>query len=166
MLTLSQILEQVAGFDCNLVEITGGEPLIQKNTPKFAGILLEKGYQVLVETNGSLDIDRVNQACSRIMDVKCPSSGELDRNDLTNLDRLTANDQVKFVLGDRSDFDFARKMLSRLPAHLPVDRILFSTIAGKLEPSLLASWILEERLQVRLQVQLHTVLWPDQDRGV
>jgi 7-carboxy-7-deazaguanine synthase len=164
--TVSQILEQVAGFGCNLVEITGGEPLFQENTPELARSLLATGYQVLVETNGSLDIDRIGPGCSRIMDIKCPSSGEAERNDLNNLDRLTENDQVKFVIGDRNDFDFACDMVPGLPERLPFERILFSAIDGQLEPSLLARWILEERLKVRLQVQIHKVLWPDQDRGI
>jgi organic radical activating enzyme len=97
-MSVADILRQVGQFGCGLVEITGGEPLFQSHTPALAGKLLESGYQVLVETNGSLDIDRVDRRCSRIMDVKCPSSGEQSRNDSANLNRITPNDQVKFVI--------------------------------------------------------------------
>jgi len=164
-LTLPKIHAKITAYGSKLVEITGGEPLAQKNTPELAKRLLDKGYHVLVETNGSLNIDRLDPRCSRIMDIKCPSSGEAERNDLNNLRRLTANDQVKFVIGDRMDFDFANEILPLLPAHLPGERRLFSTVSGKLEPSQLAAWILDERMFVRLQLQLHKVLWPDQERG-
>ena len=163
---VSQILQAVSAFGCRLVEITGGEPLVQESTPLLAARLIEEGYQVLVETNGSLDIDRLDPRCSRIVDIKCPSSGETQHNDLNNLGRLTANDQVKFVIGDRNDFSFACGLLAELPQTLPAERVLFSAIEGQLEPSLLARWILEKRLKVRLQVQLHKVLWPGKDRGV
>ena len=107
-MAVGQILDRVASFACGLVEITGGEPLFQKGTPELAAALLAKGYDVLLETNGSLNIDRVDCRCSRIMDIKCPSSGEVSKNDPANLARLTANDQVKFVIGDHKDFWFAR----------------------------------------------------------
>jgi 7-carboxy-7-deazaguanine synthase len=119
-----------------------------------------------METNGSLNIDRVDRRCSRIMDIKCPSSGAHVSNDPANLKRLTANDQVKFVIGDGDDFLFAKTMLARLPALLPVDRILFSAVSGRLPPDQLARWMLDARIRARLQVQLHKVIWPDRDRGV
>jgi len=165
-LSIGQIIEQVKPFGCNLVEITGGEPLLQRLTPALVAALLKTGHQVLMETNGSLDIDRVDRRCSRIMDIKCPSSGEETSNDLDNLGRLTANDQVKFVIGDRNDFRFAVNMLDLLPACLPFDRILFSAVAGGLSLEQLARWILEARIRARLQVQLHKVIWPKRDRGV
>jgi 7-carboxy-7-deazaguanine synthase len=162
----AQILSQVARFGCNLAEITGGEPLIQDGTPALIAGLLDAGYRVLVETNGSVDIDRADRRCSRIMDIKCPSSGEADHNDAANLGRLTANDQVKFVIGDHLDFLFAKKMTSRLPVYIPPERILFSAVADRLSPRRLAGWILEARLPVRLQLQLHKVIWPHRNRGV
>lgn len=165
-MTVKQILQQVSEFDCSLVEITGGEPLVQECTPALVEALLSAGFRVLMETNGSLNIDRVDRRCSRIMDVKCPSSGEHTRNDPSNLSRLAANDQVKFVIGDRQDFLFAVQMVSRMPDHLPSDRILFSAVSGRLPPDRLASWMLAARVKARLQVQLHKVLWPDRDRGV
>lgn len=165
-MTVDQIVAQVQKFACGLVEITGGEPLIQEHTPLLVSILLEAGFQVLMETNGSLTIDRVDRRCSRIMDIKCPSSGEKAMNDSDNLYRLTANDQVKFVIGDRNDYLFAAEMTSRLPAFLPVDRILFSPVSGRLLPNRLARWMLDDRIQARLQVQLHQLIWPDRHRGV
>jgi 7-carboxy-7-deazaguanine synthase len=165
-MSVGQVVEQVGRFGCDLVEVTGGEPLVQAGTPALVAALLEQGYRVLLETNGSLDIDRVDRRCSRIMDVKCPSSGEHDRNDAANLDRLSPHDQVKFVVGDRDDFIFAERMAARLPASLPRDRVLFSAVSGQLSPDRLARWMLDAQLRARLQVQLHRVIWPDRDRGV
>lgn len=166
VLAVPEILAQVRRFGCNLVELTGGEPLAQKMTPALAKGLLEAGYQVLIETNGSLNIDSVDPRCSRIMDIKCPSSGEKAMNDPANLNRLTANDQVKFVVGDREDFCFAEEMIHRLPANFPPDRVLLSTVFGRLPRDQLARWMLDARIKARLQVQLHKVIWPDRDRGV
>lgn len=165
-MSIAQIIEQVDAFGCHLVEITGGEPLLQELTPALVDALLGNGYQVLMETNGSLDINRVDRRCSRIMDIKCPSSGERNQNDPLNLVRLTAHDQVKFVIGDHDDFLFASQMLSRLPATMPPDRILFSAVSGRMHPDQLARWMLEARIKARLQLQLHRLIWPDQDRGV
>ncbi len=163
---VAQIIDQVQQFGCGLVEITGGEPLAQEYTPVLVEALLEAGHRLLLETNGSLNIDRVDRRCSRIMDIKCPSSGEHGSNDTANLTRLSDNDQVKFVIGDRDDFLFAEQMLFRLPPSLPVDRVLFSAVSGQLSPDRLARWMLDARIKARLQVQLHRLLWPDQDRGV
>lgn len=165
-MSIAQIIEQVDAFGCDLVEITGGEPLLQELTPALVDALLGTGYQVLMETNGSLDINRVDRRCSRIMDIKCPSSGERNQNDPLNLVRLSAHDQVKFVIGDHDDFLFASLMLSRLPATMPPDRILFSAVSGRMHPDQLARWMLEARIKARLQLQLHRLIWPDQDRGV
>ena len=165
-MSVIQIVDQVAAFGCDWVEITGGEPLVQNHTPDLVDALLGLGYRLLMETNGSLDIDLVDSRCSRIMDIKCPSSGEHAKNDTANLQRLTAHDQVKFVIGDRDDFLFARQLLPRLPAALPTDRILFSAVSDRLPPDKLAAWMLEARIEARLQLQLHRLIWPDQDRGV
>jgi len=165
-MTVRQIVDRVASFGCGLVEITGGEPLLQDRAPELASALLAKGHEVLVETNGSFDIDRLDRRCSRIMDIKCPSSGEASRNDPDNLNRLTANDQVKFVIGDRTDFRFAVEMLDRVPDALPRDRILFSHVAVRLPPDCLARWMLDARIRARMQIQLHRVIWPERDRGV
>ncbi|WP_372682421.1 radical SAM protein [Desulfosarcina sp.] len=165
-MSVAQIVDQVATFGCRLVEITGGEPLFQDHTPALVDALLGSGYQLLMETNGSLDIDRVDRRCSRIMDIKCPSSGAHMKNDDANLQRLTVHDQVKFVIGDRDDFLFATELLPRLAAILPADRILFSAVSDRLPPDQLAAWMLDGRIEARLQLQLHRLIWPDQERGV
>ena len=165
-MTVSQILAQVAAFACRRIEITGGEPLLQEETPVLARRLLTDGYEVLVETNGSLDIDRIDRRCSRIMDVKCPSSGEAHRNDRDNFHRLTNRDQVKLVIGNREDFLFATRVIADLPPLLPRDRILFSAVHGRLPLERLARWMLDAHVDARLQVQLHKIIWPHRDRGV
>jgi 7-carboxy-7-deazaguanine synthase len=165
-MSVAHIVDQVATFGCDWVEITGGEPLAQNHTPALVDALIADGYDLLMETNGSLDIDRVDRRCSRIMDIKCPSSGEHMKNDTANLQRLTAHDQVKFVIGDHDDFLFATQLLPRLPAILPTDRILFSAVSDRLPPDELATWMLEARIEARLQLQLHRLIWPDQERGV
>jgi 7-carboxy-7-deazaguanine synthase len=165
-MTIAQIVYQVSAFGCRLVEITGGEPLLQAHTPTLISALLDGGYHVLMETNGSLNIDRVDSRCVRIMDVKCPSSGEHVSNDSSNLLRLRANDQVKFVIGDRADFHFATHWVSRLPSLLPADRILFSAVSDQLPLDQLAAWMLESRIKARLQLQLHKVIWPHRTSGV
>lgn len=165
-MAVGRIVDRVDAFGCHLAEITGGEPLLQDGTPELANALLANGYEVLVETNGSLNIDRVDRRCSRIMDFKCPSSGEAHENDLDNLKRLSANDQVKFVIGDRRDFRFAVEMLDRIPDALPRDRILFSHVAERLPPERLARWMLDARIRARMQIQLHKFIWPERDRGV
>jgi len=166
VMSVAQIVDQVATFGCDWVEITGGEPLAQNHTPDLVDALLSNGYHLLMETNGSLDIDRVDCRCSRIMDIKCPSSGEDTKNDAANLQRLTAHDQVKFVIGDHDDFIFATRQLPLLPASLPTDRILFSAVSDRLPADQLAGWMLEARIEARLQLQLHRLIWPDQERGV
>jgi 7-carboxy-7-deazaguanine synthase len=160
-----RILAQIASYRCMLVAITGGEPLLQGCTPLLIDTLLENGYTVLLETNGSFDIRRVNTRCIRIVDIKCPSSGESHQNDWGNLNRLTPQDQVKFVIGNRNDFEFAKEIVPRI-SRIPCGNILFSNAAGQLTPDVLAEWILEDQLTVRLQIQLHKILWPDIERGV
>lgn len=163
---LGQIVDRLRSFGCRLVEITGGEPLAQEATPVLIETLLDDGFTVLLETNGSLDIDRADRRCSRIMDIKCPSSGESQSSDPSNLGRLTAIDQVKYVIGDYDDFLFAVEHLSSLPDHLPAERVLFSAVSGRLPPAKLAQWMVDGRVKARFQPQLHKILWPDRERGV
>lgn len=165
-MAVARIVDRLASFRCNLVEITGGEPLLQDGTPELAAALLAKGYEVLVETNGSLNIDRVDRRCSRIMDIKCPSSGEAAQNNPDNHYRITPNDQIKFVIGDQTDFRFAVETIPQLPDALPRDRILFSPVAERLPPDRLARWMLDAHIRARMQIQLHKVVWPNRDRGV
>ncbi|MEE8397930.1 MAG: radical SAM protein [Desulfobacterales bacterium] len=160
------IIDQVDACDCPLVEITGGEPLLQAETPALISQLLEQGHEVMLETNGSLDIRSVDNRCIKVVDVKCPTSGETDNNHLENLNHLNAGDQVKFVIGSREDYAYAKNTMSSIGSHLPSDHILFSPVFGQLDPATLAEWMLADRLDARYHLQLHKLIWPDKDRGV
>ncbi|MEA3343792.1 MAG: radical SAM protein [archaeon] len=161
---IEPIIKQVDSFRCLLVEITGGEPLIQPETPLLIRSLLENGYEVMIETNGSLDISIIDERCIKIVDIKCPSSMESNKNDLENLQRIYRKDQVKFVIGTRKDYEYAKKIKEMIPARLPGHNILFSPVTEEIVPSQLANWILEDKLDVRFHQQLHKFIWPDEDR--
>ncbi len=164
---IAAIETKVRSYGYPLLEVTGGEPLLQPGTPELVRRLLDGGYTVLLETNGSLDISAVDARCCRIVDVKCPGSGQADHNRMENLALLTPNDEVKFVIADRGDFDYARGVIAdRLSGRRDLKPPLFSPAFGRLDPELLARWILAERLDVRLQIQLHKVLWHPERRGV
>lgn len=163
---LDRILRQVTHFNCPRVTVTGGEPLLQEMTPRLITELLDKGWIVTLETNGSLDIAPVDRRCIKIVDVKCPSSGMHDSNCWDNLGRLNYQDQVKFVVADKVDFDFACEKASVVHNQIPVEHILFSPAHGVLAPNQLARWMLEGRIEARLQIQLHKYLWPSAERGV
>jgi 7-carboxy-7-deazaguanine synthase len=166
-LEIFEILDRVRSYCCPLVEVTGGEPLVQEETPTLIRCLLDAGFKVLLETNGSLDIGRTDPRCIRIVDMKCPSSGEVERNDLENLRRLTGRDELKFVLRDRSDYEYARGILQLMNQTLArVGHIHFSPVFGELAPDLLAGWILEDRLEARLSLQIHKIIWDPAQRGV
>ncbi len=163
-MTSQDILRAVAGYGCRLVEITGGEPLSQPETPSLVTLLLDHGHEVLMETNGSLSIAPLDPRSTAIVDVKCPSSGMSQNMHWNNLDILRQQDELKFVLAHREDFDYAARIVRRL-SHK--DRhIHFSPIQSALSPRLLAEWILEERLPVRLSLQLHKIIWDPETRGV
>jgi len=148
-----------------LVEITGGEPLAQPGVHPLATALLERGRTVLVETSGAYDISVLPEDVITIMDLKCPSSGESDRNDLDNLDRLRPRDEIKFVIGTREDYEWAARLIRA--RDLDADRpVLLSAVWDELPHARLAAWVLEDRLPVRLQVQMHKVIWPGVERGV
>jgi 7-carboxy-7-deazaguanine synthase len=164
---IAGIVKRVEFHQCPLVEVTGGEPLIQKNTPDLILGLIEKGHEVLIETNGSQDISQVDDRCVKIVDVKCPSSGQHARNDLRNLDRMTARDEIKFVISDRQDYHYARRILDSLGTKpLRNNPVHFSPAFGRLESSVLAGWMLEDHLDVRLHLQLHKVVWGPDRKGV
>jgi len=162
---VEDVVADVLRYDCPLVEITGGEPLLQKNVHVLIGALLERGLTVLLETGGHRDISGVDPRVLRIMDVKTPSSGESHRVLEANFAHLKPGDELKFVIADRTDFDFAREMIARhdLAACCP---ILFSPVHGTLAPERLAEWMLAESVPARLQLQLHKILWPAALRGV
>ena len=163
----AEVLDRVEAYRCPLVEITGGEPLLQEETPVLVSRLLSRGFRVLLETNGSQDIGRVDTRCARIVDVKCPSSGQAHMNDMENLKRLTRGDEVKFVIGDREDYEYAKRVLAagNIP---PAEEcpVHFSPVFGRMPPRRLAGWILEDRLDARLHLQLHKFIWDPGERGV
>ena len=156
--TVNQVLEKIDNFDCSLVELTGGEPLLQEESYPLMDRLVERNYTVLLETSGSLDIQKVNSRVIKILDLKCPSSGECHRNLYSNLNELNLQDEVKFVVGDHNDYQWARKLLYdyNLTTHCSV---LFSTVFDKLSPRQLVEWVLEDNLKVRFQLQIHKYVW-------
>ena len=153
-MSLDEILDRVSSLDSNLVEITGGEPLIQEGTPELTALLKQRGHRVLVETNGSLDISLLPEGVIRIMDIKCPASGESKQFMWENIWRLRDGDEVKFVISDRHDYEWARGIVRERFGRSRTE-ILFSTVFGELPPRNLVEWILEDRLSVRFQLQLH-----------
>lgn len=165
-LPLDMIVEAVRPFAADLVGITGGEPLLQAATPELALSLVKEGYEVIVETNGSMDISPLPFPVARIMDLKTPSSGMADHNRLANLTLLRRGDEVKFVIADRADYEWARSMADG--AFYPGELVetLFSPAQGRIEPRELAEWLLADRLDARLNLQLHRWIWPEAERGV
>jgi 7-carboxy-7-deazaguanine synthase len=164
--TLAQIHAEVASYNCSLVEITGGEPLLQRNVHPLMSSLCDAGYTVLIETSGAHDISRIDSRVHRIMDIKCPSSGEAQRNRWQNIDHLTMQDEVKFVIGDLDDYRWAKDITEKNALCERVRSVLFSPVFGKITPHELATAILRDHLPVRFQVQLHKIIWPPDTRGV
>lgn len=166
-LSRDTILEKIRSYGCGLVEITGGEPLIQPDTVHLISLLIENGYRVLLETNGSMSIENLPGECIKIMDVKCPSSGESHRNLAENFPLLSALDEIKFVVGDREDYEYARSfILDKKAAGIPKEQIHLSPVFNRLDSKKLASWILSDRLEARLSLQLHKIIWNSEQRGV
>ena len=165
-MVISEIFRQAAGFNCARLTITGGEPLLQEETPELVSVFIEKGFNVSMETNGSRDIGLVDRRCIKVLDIKCPSSGMQDHNRMENIQLLGPQDQVKFVIADKSDFHFALSMSKRIASTIDAERMLFSPVNGILPPVKLAAWMLEANAPARLQLQLHKILWPDHDRGI
>ncbi len=163
---LKDITDRISGYNCRRVTITGGEPLLQEATPDLVELLLQKGHDVSIETNGSLDIDLLDRRCIRILDIKCPSSGMQEHNRMENLKALSGADQIKFVISDRADFEFSAAIARQLASDIQADRIWFSPVSGILPADRLAAWMLESNTHGRLQLQLHKLIWPHIDRGV
>jgi len=159
--TLVAIREQVAAHGAHYVTVTGGEPLAQPNCLPLLTALCDDGYQVSLETGGAMDIAGVDERVSVVMDLKAPGSGEQHNNRLENIPLLKAHHQVKFVLADRKDYDWARFMLDQHQLHKRVSDVLFSPVQDGLAPGELADWIVADRLPVRFQLQLHKYLWND-----
>ena len=165
-MAISDILGQISSYSCSLVEITGGEPLLQNETPDLVEYLLAHRYTVLMETNGSLDISRVDRQCIKIVDVKCPASRMHHHNDPENLRRITPRDQLKLVMETREDYDFALNIIQQVPSGFPRSNILFSPVYGILSPETLAGWMLQDDSGARLHLQLHRIIWPEKERGI
>ncbi|SEM95616.1 7-carboxy-7-deazaguanine synthase [Nitrosomonas marina] len=159
-MTIAAILKQVANYKTHYVTVTGGEPLAQKSCLPLLTALCDRNYSVSLETSGAMDLSGVDPRVSKIMDIKTPGSGEMDKNHWANLDYLTPHDEVKFVLCDEADYQWAHQIIKacRLENRCP---LLFSPVYGQLDPSALAEWILRDHLPVRLQIQLHKLLWGD-----
>lgn len=166
VLPLPLILEAIRPYKTHLTELTGGEPLLQSATPDLARMLLREGHTVLVETNGSRDISVLPFPVVRIMDLKTPSSGMALSNRLENFAHIRRGDEIKFVLSDRLDYEWAKAMIRDADYPSAVAVSLFSPVAGRLSASELAGWIVDDKLPVRLNLQLHKFIWPDIERGV
>jgi len=161
-MSLSEVMAKVASFEPRYVCVTGGEPLAQPNCLALLTGLCDQGYQVSLETSGALPVDSVDARVSKVVDIKTPDSQESHRNRYENLRLLGANDQLKFVICSRADYDWARFKLDELDLNQSVGDILFSPVHGDLNPQDLANWIIKDNLPVRFQLQLHKILWGDQ----
>jgi 7-carboxy-7-deazaguanine synthase len=164
-MSVDEVIAEVGRHECRLVEVTGGEPLLQPDAVVLMGALLERGYRVLLETGGSLPVEDVPSGVIRIVDFKCPGSGELESNRWENLDQLVEGDEVKFVIRGRDDYEWAAAQVRdrRIAQRCAV---LFSPVHDVLAPGKLSRWVLDDALPVRVQIQLHKVLWPGVVRGV
>ena len=174
-MSLDEIMRRVRAYECPIVEVTGGEPLLQRDVYTLLARLLDEFETVLLETSGAVSIAEVDPRVVRIVDLKCPSSGEEQRNEWANIELLTSRDEVKFVIGSRADYEWAREIIGR---HSLASRctVLLSPVmategakeshSSSLKPEQLAGWILEDRLDVRLGLQLHKIIWPARTRGV
>jgi 7-carboxy-7-deazaguanine synthase len=165
-MSIDAVLQQVDRYGSPLVEVTGGEPLLQEDVYPLLQRLLDSGRTVLLETGGQIDVSRVPGAVIKVMDVKCPASGESDKVEWANIDRLGSQDQVKFVIQDRADYEFAREIVRRYALERRCAAVLFSPVHDVLNPKDLSKWILDDHLSVRLQLQLHKHIWGSNVRGV
>ena len=164
--TVRELVEACAALDCPVVELTGGEPLLQRHCATLAQALLDRGFTVLCETSGSLPIDRLPADVIKIMDLKCPGSGEAEKNDWSNIEKLSPRDEVKFVIASREDYTWSRDVVRRYDLAARCNAVLFSPVFGAIEPKDIVDWMLEDKLPVRFQLQLHKFVWPPDMKGV
>ena len=164
--TLDDVMAEVDRFDCPLVEVTGGEPLLQEDVYPLLTALVDRGRTVLLETGGHQSTARVPAPVVTILDVKCPGSGQAHRNDWTNLDRLRQQDEVKFVIKDRADYDYARDVIERYALGSRAGAVHLSPVHGVLDPRTLSEWVLANKLPARVQLQIHKFIWEPGTRGV
>jgi 7-carboxy-7-deazaguanine synthase len=163
---LDDVLDEVDRFSCDLVEVTGGEPLLQADVYPLIDGLLERGKKVLLETGGHRSTERVPEQVVTVLDIKCPGSGEAERMDWQNLDRLRPHDEVKFVIKDRADYEYARGVIASRNLADRAAAVHFSPVHGVLDPKILSEWVLADGLPVRVQLQLHKYIWDPNQRGV
>jgi 7-carboxy-7-deazaguanine synthase len=164
--TLDEIVRAVTAFRCPLVEITGGEPLLQKSVLPLMSMLTDAGHTVLLETSGAHDIAPVDRRVHRIMDLKTPGSGEVEKNLWSNIDHLTSRDEVKFVIGSREDYEWSREKTLQFDLSKRCHAVLFSPIFGRIDPREIVEWMLADGLDVRFQLQMHKFIWTPTQRGV
>ena len=165
-MSVDEVVADVESRGCNTVEVTGGEPLLQPDVYPLMRRLVESGKTVLIETGGHRSIADVPAGVVRIVDVKCPGSGESARNDWTNFAHITRQDEVKFVIADRRDYEFAKEIVEREQLPARVNAVLFSPVHGELDPKRLSEWVIADRLDVRVQLQVHKYIWSPETRGV
>jgi 7-carboxy-7-deazaguanine synthase len=165
--SIERIIQQVGDFGCDLVEVTGGEPLAQKESFDLIHQLCEQNYEVLIEAGNYVSTLRLDQRAKVILDVKCPASGEEPRNDWSNLDRIRSDkDEVKFVVADRNDWEYAKDVISRYDLESRAKAVLISPVWGQIDLQQLADWVSGSGLNVRMQLQLHKYIWGPEVRGV
>lgn len=162
-MSIPEVVEEVGGFNCPVVEITGGEPLLQEEAHELMRELLDRGYRVLVETNGSVALSGLDPRVVKVVDVKCPSSGHGGSFLIENLEYITPEDEIKFVIGNREDYDSSIRFMEECLMGR-TEKVLFAPVRPQLSPRELSDWILKDGLRVRLQLQLHTYIWPG-ERG-
>ncbi|MDX2128566.1 MAG: radical SAM protein [Chloroherpetonaceae bacterium] len=162
---IDDIINEVRSYSCRLVEVTGGEPLLQEEVYELMKQLCDENFEVMLETSGNMNVERVDPRVKKIIDMKSPSSGMLKHNDYKNLEIASINDEVKFVIGSRLDYDWAKKVIE---SYQLTDRltVLMSVVFGELTPQTLAEWILEDKLKVRFQLQMHKFIWSPETKGV
>jgi len=165
-MSVDDVIADVEARGCPTVEVTGGEPLLQPDVYPLMQRLLDSGKTVMIETGGHRSIAGVPAGVIRIMDIKCPGSGEAEKNDWSNLAHLTGHDEVKFVIADRTDYEYARDIVRRENLPSRVNAVLLSPVHGELDPKQLSEWVIADRLDVRVQLQVHKYIWSPETRGV
>lgn len=170
-MSVDEVIRSISVYECKTVEITGGEPLLQERVYELMTKLCNSGYEVLIETGGSIDVAKIDPRVLKIVDMKCPSSGMQDKNLYSNLDKLSPNDELKFVIGDRNDYMWAKSLINQYSNLNKINSILFSPVFGSIEPVTIVNWMLDDKLQtiipnIRFQIQLHKVVWSPEMRGV
>jgi 7-carboxy-7-deazaguanine synthase len=164
--TLDDVMAEVDRFDCPLVEVTGGEPLLQEDVYPLMTALVDRGRTVLLETGGHRNTARVPAPVVTILDVKCPGSGQAHRNDWSNMERLRPQDEVKFVIKDRADYEYARDVSARYELADRAGAVHLSPVHGVMDPRILSEWVLADKLPARVQLQIHKFIWKPGTRGV